>query len=205
MKCAWRPVQGVHFRDLNSNLSLVEFKDLCDKERVLQEGPWSFDKQLVLMQEVDGSKQVHQIKIQEATFWVRIHDRPLRARNEYVEGRFGKKIGRVEQVDLDKGELAWEEFLRVRATLDVPKPLLRGTKFSMWNDESCWVRFSYERLPNFCFWSDCLGHGDMECGLSKDVAQVKNEDTLPHGAWLRATNYGDQLRDGHSWERRDSQ
>lgn len=49
-------MQGVQFHDLNSTLSLVEFDDLRDKERVLREGPWSFHKQLVMVQEVDGRK-----------------------------------------------------------------------------------------------------------------------------------------------------
>lgn len=41
------------FRDLNPSLMLIEFKDSRDKEKVLHEGPRSFDKQLVLMKEVD--------------------------------------------------------------------------------------------------------------------------------------------------------
>ncbi|XP_035543083.1 uncharacterized protein LOC118346304 [Juglans regia] len=203
MTRAWRPVRGMCFRDLNANLFLVEFEDLRDKERVLREGPWSFDKQLVLVQEVDGSKQVHQIKIQEATFWVRIHDLPLRARNAYVGERIGKKIGKVEEVDLAKGEVAWGEFLQVRITLDVMKPLLRGTKFTMGNGESCWVRFSYERLPNFCYLCGCLGHGDRECGLRQTAAEGDNMGSVPYGAWLRASSYGDHYRAGRSWDRRE--
>lgn len=80
-------------------------------------------------------------------------------------GRIGKKIGRVEEVGLDKGELTWEEFLRVQVSFDVLKPMLRGTEFSMGDGESCWVRFSYERLPNFYYLCGCLGCGDKECGL----------------------------------------
>lgn len=112
---------------------------------MLREGPWFFDNHLVLMKEVDGNKQVHQIKIQEVLFWVTIHDFPLRARNELVGDRIGKKIGCVVNVDLDKGELAWGEFLHIRVTLDVLKPSLKGTKFFMGDGESCWVRFLLPR------------------------------------------------------------
>lgn len=82
-----------------------------------------------------------------------------------MRGHICWKIGDVVKVDLDKGELAWGEFLQVRVTLDVRKPLLRGTKFFMGDGESCWVRFSYERLPNFCYFYGYLGHGDKDCGL----------------------------------------
>lgn len=105
----------------------------------------------------------------------------------------GKKIGLVEEVDLEKGELAWGEFLCIRVTLDILKPLLRGTKFSMWDRDSFWVRFSYERLPNFCYWCSWLGHRDRECGLRRNAAQVEDERAFPYGAWLRATSYGDKF------------
>lgn len=88
-------MHGVHFCDLSPTLSLVEFDDTLDKERMQLNGPWSFDKQLVIMQEIDRSKQVHQIKIHEATFWVQIHDLQLQVRNKYVGTLVGEKIGRV--------------------------------------------------------------------------------------------------------------
>lgn len=78
------------------------------------------------------------------------------------------------------------------------KPLLRGTRFSMGDDVSCWVRFSYERLSSFYYLCVCLGHGDKEYGLRKHAAQVDMEESLPYGAWLRASSYGNQFCDGRS-------
>lgn len=57
---------GVRFRDLSSVLFLVEFEDSRDKDRVLMEGPWTFDKHLVLLEEVDGRLQVQHIKLEMA-------------------------------------------------------------------------------------------------------------------------------------------
>lgn len=111
-------------------------EDTRDKAKVIQEGPWSFDKHLVLTQEVDGRTQVNQITFSEALFWVRIHDLPLRARN-YSVGKFiGNEIGRVEEIDLEEGEMAWGECMRVRVAIDIMKPLLRGTKLSMGEGDS---------------------------------------------------------------------
>ncbi|XP_042988686.1 uncharacterized protein LOC122316216 [Carya illinoinensis] len=202
MKRAWRLVRGVKFRDLHSNIFLANFEDLRDKEKVLREGPWSFDKHLLLVQEVDGNKQVQQIKIREASFWVRLHDLPLRARNDRVGHRIGAKIGRVLEVDLDSGELAWGDFLRVRVSLDIRKPLLRGTRFSMGFEDSCWVRFSYERLSTFCFYCGCLGHGDRECERKTQAVPGASDDSFPYGSWLRASSYGDLFRDGRTWTQR---
>lgn len=96
----------------------------------MREGHWSFNKHLELMNEVDESQQIHHIQISETQFWLWLHDLPLWARNAYVGKRVGTKIGRVEDVDLDEGELAWREFMQVQVTLDVTKPLLQGTKFA---------------------------------------------------------------------------
>lgn len=48
------------------------------------------------------------------------------ARNEYMGNVVGKAIGRAEEVDLEKGEMAWGEFMQVRVHVDVRKPLLLG-------------------------------------------------------------------------------
>lgn len=49
---------GVRFRDPSPVLFLVELENGRDKENVLKEGPWTFDKYLVLLKEVGGRLQV---------------------------------------------------------------------------------------------------------------------------------------------------
>lgn len=53
------------------------------------------------------------------------------AKNEYMGNVVGKAISRVEEVDLENGEMAWGEFMRVRVHVDVTKPLLRGKKINL--------------------------------------------------------------------------
>lgn len=92
------------------------------------------------------------MQLMSASFWVRLHDFPLMARNECVGRLLGEKIGIMEEVDVDEGEIAWGELLRVQVNLLVSKPLLRGLKFSIGDGESIWVCFFYERHPNCCYW-----------------------------------------------------
>lgn len=119
MRKTWRLVRGVKFHDLNSTLMLVEFEDHSDKEKVLREGPWSFDKHLVMLKEVNGWQQVHKITLTTATFWVRLHDLPLMARTGVVGCLLGAKVGVVEEVDVDEDDMTWGEYLRVRVSLQV--------------------------------------------------------------------------------------
>ncbi|XP_040998212.1 uncharacterized protein LOC121244266 [Juglans microcarpa x Juglans regia] len=189
MRKALRLTMGVRFRDLSSTLMFVEFDDRRDKEKVIQEGPWSFDKHLVLLKDVDGRKQVKQIQLTSASFWVRLHDLPLMARNEYVGRLLGEKIGVFEKVDVDEGAIAWGEFQRVCVNLQISKPLLRGSMFSIGGGEPVWVRFSYERLPNFCYLCGCLGHGEKECTAVTSTSKFSGMDALPYGMCLRVGGY----------------
>ncbi|XP_042964598.1 uncharacterized protein LOC122298810 [Carya illinoinensis] len=186
MRRAWRPVRGIKFRDLNSSIMLIEFDDECDKDRVIRDGPWSFDKHLVLVKEVEGHQQVHQIQFTEASFLVRLHDLPFIARNEYMGSLLGSKIGKVIEVDIVKGEVAWGEFLRVRVAMDISKPLLRGKLVNIGLEKPVWIRFSYERLPNFCYCCGLLNHSHSECVKWKDQQHSVGEEGFPYGNWLRA-------------------
>lgn len=67
----------------------------------------------------------------EASFWVRVHDLLLMAHNEYVGREVGGTMGTVEKVDLDYGEMEWREFMRIRVQLDITKPLLRWKKLNL--------------------------------------------------------------------------
>lgn len=56
MRRAWKLTQPLKFQDLRGNISLVEFKSIQDKKSIIRDGHWSFDKHLVLLSEVDGTK-----------------------------------------------------------------------------------------------------------------------------------------------------
>lgn len=58
-------------------------------------------------------------------FWVRVHDLPLMARNDYVSGLVGVSLGRVKEINLEYRKVKWGEFMRVRVTIDITKPLIR--------------------------------------------------------------------------------
>lgn len=72
----------MRLQDLGSKFLIVEFEDVKDQERILYDGPWSFDKQLVLLKQFDDLLQTHYINLMEALLWVHIHDLSLMARSK---------------------------------------------------------------------------------------------------------------------------
>lgn len=62
---------------------LGEFMDIRDTMHN-QRRSFSFNKHLVMMNEVNGT-QVHHIHFKEAQFWLCLHDLPLMVKNEIWE------------------------------------------------------------------------------------------------------------------------
>ncbi|XP_041001563.1 uncharacterized protein LOC121247253 [Juglans microcarpa x Juglans regia] len=184
MRKIWRPVRSMKYCDLSPVFTLVEFEDPRDKMKVLKEGPWSFNKQLVLVKEYDGMIQIDSLNIIHASFWIRIHDLPLMAYNMYIGKLIGGLLGEFLEVDLDEGEMEWGEYMRVRVRLDISQPLQRRKRLNLGGGKSCWVRLSYEHLPDFCFTCGILGHTQREfdCYCLENVSS----SSPTYASWLLA-------------------
>ena len=55
LRMLWKPNKGVRISELEEELFLVEFSDEKDKKKVLDMCPWSYEKQLVLIQDFEAS------------------------------------------------------------------------------------------------------------------------------------------------------
>jgi hypothetical protein len=72
----------VNFKDLRDNIWLFEFSDQEDKMRVLNGRPWSFDRQILVLNEFDGSTLPSQLEFNYSLFWIQVHDMPLICMNK---------------------------------------------------------------------------------------------------------------------------
>lgn len=74
----------------------------------------------------------------------------------------GKKIGAtvrvVEEVDTNADGVGWGEYLSVKISIDLSKPLSKGRMLKL-QGESTWIAFQYERLPKYCFQWGVIRHG----------------------------------------------
>lgn len=78
------------------------------------------------------------------------------------------------------------EFMHVRVQLDITKPLLIVNKISIGDGKVCWIQFSYERLPNFCYYFGKLGYGHYECEKWESIKKVCKTQDFPYEQWLQA-------------------
>ena len=125
MRMIWKPNKGVLISDVEEDLFLVEFGDKRDKQKVLDMSPWSYEKNLVLLQDFDGDAVPKDINLIWSPFWVQIFNLPLKSRTRETGWRIGCNLGEVMDVDVPENGVQWGRCLRVRIEINVTKKLVR--------------------------------------------------------------------------------
>ena len=95
-----------------------------EKDRVLNGGPWSFNKSLLVLRE-PGMTQPSKIKFETSAFWVRLYNLPLGARTKGMEKRLAESMGKLITIDEESIRVCGR-FLRIRVLINITKPLRRG-------------------------------------------------------------------------------
>ena len=191
----WKPNKSMGISVIGDEMFLVEFEDDRDKRRVLEMRPWHYEKQLVLLQEFDGKRDPKDIVLRWSPFWVQIYNLPLNHRTRETGMAIGASLGEVLEVDVADSGVQWGICLRVRVSLDVSRKLIRGKRILGEEGEDWWVRFKYERLPNFCYRCGLLEHDLKDCTQENGADANGNRGELQYGAWMR----GEPARKG-VWE-----
>nr|POE95537.1 uncharacterized protein CFP56_01578 [Quercus suber] len=188
----WKPNKGVQISEIDEDLFLVEFGDGKDKKRVIEMCPWSYEKQLVLIQDFEGELTLKEIDIRWAPFWIQIYNLPLKCRMKETGCAIGLSLGLVMDLDVPESGVQWGKFLRVRVHIDAMKCLECGKKVTIEGGESRWVSFKYERLPNFYYRCGLLNHALKDCTEAHEHSKEERVNFLQYGAWLR----GDPIQRG---------
>ncbi|KAL0413246.1 UNVERIFIED_CONTAM: Peptide-N(4)-(N-acetyl-beta-glucosaminyl)asparagine amidase [Sesamum radiatum] len=98
----------------------------------------------------------------------------------------GNRLGKLKDVDVEPNGVIWGSSLRIRVAVNVTKPLKRAMKIRTVLGDEQLVRFTYERLPNFCYFCGHLGHTTHSWELQMPTVSSTRE-TIP--LWRRATCY----------------
>ena len=110
LKKLWKPNKGLQIFEIEEDLFLVEFGDGRDKKKVMETCPWSYEKQLILMQEFEGEMVPKEIKLQWVPFWVQIFNLPPKSMTREAEYEIGSKLGKVIDVDVAEKGVQWGKF-----------------------------------------------------------------------------------------------
>ena len=123
-----------------------------------------------------------------ATFWVQVHDLPLRFRNRKVAEQLCEAIGIVKHGE-ENSAMEGVMFVRVRVILNISKPLCRGRVITLDDGKDLWIPFKYEWLPNLCFWCGCLTHDDRSYNIWIESEGNLTTDKQQYDPWIKASPF----------------
>ncbi|KAJ4842368.1 hypothetical protein Tsubulata_015725 [Turnera subulata] len=184
MSSLWAVKRGFQASELEKNLFMFRFRDERDKTRVLMGEPWHFDRNVLVLQSVEGNEQPSQMDLSRTPFWIQVHDLPFDYRDPEVARMIGKKLGFLMDVYQEEG---WEmlSFLRIWVMLDLRAPLRKQLEIKVDDDVTFTVLFKYENLPSFCFVCGRLGHSMKDYGYESDE-ENDGKALIKYGEELRA-------------------
>lgn len=196
----WRPVKGVFMEETNvPNLYLFRFFHELDVQRVLDDGPWTFNNQALMVKRLEEGEQLSDIALNELYMWVQIYDLSVGFNSEFILKCIGNYIGRFLKADTKNFQSIWRQFMRIKVALNVHKPLKGQMRIKKQGGEWVWVKFKYERLPSFCFYCGIIGHSEKFCEKLFDNAgtaenrkydasiraPMRNQTNAVKNQWLR--------------------
>ena len=184
----WRSKNGFKIKKESSHVVLFTFDDKNEMEKVMAAEPWSFDKRLMVLQRYGKETDLGDMEFNKVTFWVQLHDLPIRFRSRKIAEQLCEAAGMV-NVGTEEAETEGDNFLRVRVTVDISQPLCRGRVVLLDSGKEMWVPFKYERLPSLCFWCGCLTHDDRDCALWVESEGTLTPKSQQFGPWLKAAPF----------------
>ena len=159
----WRTKKGFEVRDMGNHRVMFVFTNEEDVARVMQGKPWSFNKHLVALKLVEKNTSIQNVIFDKTSFWIQVHDILIRSATMDMAKEIVSLAGEVVEDVVNEGQQDKYNFMRIRVTIDLTKPLCRGQRITTARGGDGWVSFKYERLPIMCYVCGMLTHNDREC------------------------------------------
>jgi hypothetical protein len=126
MSRLWRSVEGIVFKEIQDDVWIFKFSDTEDKQKVMEGRPWAFDRQLLVLNELNGQIPPSEMEFHHTPVWIQIHDMPLHCMTKIVGTKIGELMGTLVEVDAAGDGSGWGRYLRIHVIIDITKPLERG-------------------------------------------------------------------------------
>lgn len=200
LSSVWRPVKGV-FMEATSfpNVFLFKFFHELDVRRVLEDGPWTFNQQTLIVKKLEADEQLANVKLFEISMWVQVYDLPLGFNSEFILKSIGNYVGKFMKSDPKNTRGMWRSYLRILVSVDVRCPLKNQMRIKKSGGDWIWIKFKYERLPPFCFYCGRIGHSEKFCEVLFD--NLEDKGVRKYDSSLRAQVQRQAVNSNNQWLR----
>ncbi|KAL8515146.1 hypothetical protein ACS0TY_014015 [Phlomoides rotata] len=127
MKRAMNPSNGFTAKEIGPNLFSFYFNSHEDLLEVKKMEPWHFEKNLVLLKEIEKGEQPLTVSFTTTNMWVRLYDRPMVARSMKYVHSIASRCREVVEIDKESTE-GFGRCIQVKVNLDITQPLKTGLK-----------------------------------------------------------------------------
>jgi hypothetical protein len=181
LRYVWSLAVNPEMREVDDNLFTFKFFCLGDWNKVMHQGPWLFHKLMVVIAEYDGICAPAEVPLNHVAVWAQIHSIPELYRNQSVVDQLARRIGHVKSMEMTHKRWYEGDYVRIRASIDVNKPLIRFAPLNMREAGRKMLLVKYEKIGFFCEVCGVLGHDMEECGDG-----VHNKEDIQYGNWMLA-------------------
>lgn len=92
----WKPVKGGFMEETNiPNMIIIKFFHALDLQRVLDDGPWTFHNQALMVKKLEVGEQLSDIKLTELYIWLHVYDLPIGFKYEFILKSIGNYVGQL--------------------------------------------------------------------------------------------------------------
>ena len=128
MASLWQPGHGMFVKELESNRFLFQIYHEFDIQRVMEKRPWTFNNSLLVFHRLKQGEDPKLVPLFHADMWVQLHDIQVGFKSLQVCKDLGNYIGQFVEADSKNFLGLWRDYLRIRVTIDVTRPLKRRKK-----------------------------------------------------------------------------
>lgn len=144
----------------DSGIYIFQFQHQLDIQEVLDGGPWTFNRDLIVLTRWKLGVSHKEFIFNEVDYWIQLYDLPLNYYTEAASKQLVKKIDNFKSYE--KRDLIGK-YMRVKVGLKLDQPLRPKISLEMDNLPDLKIPIAYENLPKFCYYCGIIGHEQKEC------------------------------------------
>ncbi|KAH9779226.1 CCHC-type domain-containing protein [Citrus sinensis] len=189
----------INFAIMKNTMAALWRSGKVNVRGILDAGPWTFNQHILLVHRLGADEQPHNVPLFYTTFWIQVYNMPLGFQSERILQSIGSYIGSFLESDENNLKGVWRNYMCLRVSLDVRKPLKRRMRLKRTGGDWFWVDFKYERLNVFCFICGLLGHTERNCPTLYD--SIESNAPRLYGTWTKAPPRRGIMNSGEWWLR----
>ncbi|KAL4279430.1 hypothetical protein GQ457_03G025000 [Hibiscus cannabinus] len=171
-RAVWKHAKALSITELRPNFFLIRLVSEAVRADIFKRGPWVFNNDWFALLPLNPMLSIDEYHFNRMVIWVRILRVPIGLMNEVLGRSLGACIGMVVGTDTRVIDRNMGEFLRVRISIDVTKPLRRCVALGGCGNKPKLCPLQYEKLSNYC-------HGCNNVPCTKQSIPIATTPTQP--------------------------